>query len=216
MRARGVLALACLLLGLVADWVSAAGQRSIAATARRRGLLSPNHCSPAGPAHPGLQAGKRTPEGFYYVNSGVKVGGRLCCLLCRSLCARRLPLLLQRPAPAPAAPRLARASPRLDPALTPAAPQLAIARGLAYAPYADLIWCETSTPDMEEAREFAGAWSCCLPPLCSLRLAGPVLARGCKVLPPQPAGACKAASACRPARRLPTGLLNEHVVSIRR
>ena len=34
--------------------------------------------------------------------------------------------------------------------------QLAIARGLAYAPYADLIWCETSTPDMEEAREFAG------------------------------------------------------------
>jgi isocitrate lyase len=34
--------------------------------------------------------------------------------------------------------------------------QLAIARGLAYAPYADLIWCETSTPDMEDAREFAG------------------------------------------------------------
>lgn len=34
--------------------------------------------------------------------------------------------------------------------------QLAIARGLAYAPYADLIWCETSTPDLEEAREFAG------------------------------------------------------------
>lgn len=33
--------------------------------------------------------------------------------------------------------------------------KLAIARGLAYAPYADLIWCETSTPDMEEAREFA-------------------------------------------------------------
>jgi isocitrate lyase len=33
----------------------------------------------------------------------------------------------------------------------------AIARGLAYAPYADLIWCETSTPDIEEAREFAEA-----------------------------------------------------------
>lgn len=48
--------------------------------------------------------GKRTPEGFYYINCGVK---------------------------------------------------LAIARGLAYAPYADLIWCETSTPDMEDAREFA-------------------------------------------------------------
>jgi isocitrate lyase len=31
----------------------------------------------------------------------------------------------------------------------------AIARGVAYAPYADLIWCETSTPDLAEAREFA-------------------------------------------------------------
>ncbi len=33
----------------------------------------------------------------------------------------------------------------------------AIARGLAYAPYADLIWCETSHPDLEEARQFARA-----------------------------------------------------------
>jgi isocitrate lyase len=33
----------------------------------------------------------------------------------------------------------------------------AIARGLAYAPYADLIWCETSEPDLGEAREFAEA-----------------------------------------------------------
>ncbi len=33
----------------------------------------------------------------------------------------------------------------------------AIARGLAYAPYADLIWCETSHPDLEEARAFADA-----------------------------------------------------------
>jgi isocitrate lyase len=33
----------------------------------------------------------------------------------------------------------------------------AIARGLAYAPYADLIWCETSHPDLGEAREFAEA-----------------------------------------------------------
>jgi isocitrate lyase len=48
--------------------------------------------------------GKRTVEGFHYVNCGVK---------------------------------------------------LAIQRGLAYAPFADLIWCETSTPDLEEAREFA-------------------------------------------------------------
>ena len=31
----------------------------------------------------------------------------------------------------------------------------AVARGLAYAPYADLIWCETATPDLEEARHFA-------------------------------------------------------------
>lgn len=33
----------------------------------------------------------------------------------------------------------------------------AIARGLAYAPYADLVWCETSKPDLEEARRFADA-----------------------------------------------------------
>src|SRR5437588_7223196 len=33
----------------------------------------------------------------------------------------------------------------------------AIARGLIYAPYADMIWCETSEPDMEEARRFAEA-----------------------------------------------------------
>ena len=31
----------------------------------------------------------------------------------------------------------------------------AIARGLAYAPYADLVWCETAKPDLAEAREFA-------------------------------------------------------------
>ena len=33
----------------------------------------------------------------------------------------------------------------------------AIARGLAYAPYADLIWCETSKPDLDEAKIFADA-----------------------------------------------------------
>jgi len=48
--------------------------------------------------------GERSPEGFYYVRSGMDI---------------------------------------------------AVARGLAYAPYADLIWCETSTPDLEEARTFA-------------------------------------------------------------
>jgi isocitrate lyase len=31
----------------------------------------------------------------------------------------------------------------------------AISRGLAYAPFADLIWCETSKPDLEEAKAFA-------------------------------------------------------------
>ncbi|MEQ8206996.1 MAG: isocitrate lyase, partial [Woeseia sp.] len=33
----------------------------------------------------------------------------------------------------------------------------AIARGLAYAPYADLLWCETSKPDLEQAAKFADA-----------------------------------------------------------
>jgi isocitrate lyase len=35
--------------------------------------------------------------------------------------------------------------------------EAAISRGLAYAPYADLVWFETSTPDLGEAREFAQA-----------------------------------------------------------
>lgn len=35
--------------------------------------------------------------------------------------------------------------------------QASIARGLAYAPYADMLWMETSTPSLEEAREFADA-----------------------------------------------------------
>ncbi|MCA9685757.1 MAG: hypothetical protein KC457_26510, partial [Myxococcales bacterium] len=35
--------------------------------------------------------------------------------------------------------------------------EAAIARGLAYAPYADLLWCETSTPDLGEAKRFAEA-----------------------------------------------------------
>jgi isocitrate lyase len=33
----------------------------------------------------------------------------------------------------------------------------AIARGLAYAPYADMLWCETSEPNLAEARKFANA-----------------------------------------------------------
>src|SRR5947209_18719872 len=39
---------------------------------------------------------------------------------------------------------------RLKPGL-----QAAIARGISYAPYADMIWCETATPDLDEARRFA-------------------------------------------------------------
>jgi isocitrate lyase len=33
----------------------------------------------------------------------------------------------------------------------------AIARGLSYAPYVDMLWCETSTPNLDEAKEFAEA-----------------------------------------------------------
>lgn len=35
--------------------------------------------------------------------------------------------------------------------------EMAISRGLAYAKIADLIWCETSTPDLEQAKQFAEA-----------------------------------------------------------
>ena len=35
--------------------------------------------------------------------------------------------------------------------------EAAIARGLAYAPYADMIWCETSEPNLEDAERFANA-----------------------------------------------------------
>jgi isocitrate lyase len=35
--------------------------------------------------------------------------------------------------------------------------EAAINRGLAYAPHSDLLWCETSTPDLDEARQFAEA-----------------------------------------------------------
>ena len=41
--------------------------------------------------------------------------------------------------------------------------EAAIARGLAYAPFADMLWCETSTPDLEEARVFAEAILRCVP-----------------------------------------------------
>jgi len=35
--------------------------------------------------------------------------------------------------------------------------EAAIARGMSYAPYADILWCETPTPDLDEARKFADA-----------------------------------------------------------
>jgi isocitrate lyase len=41
--------------------------------------------------------------------------------------------------------------------VTKAGIEQAIHRGLAYAPYADLIWCETAVPDLEEAKQFAEA-----------------------------------------------------------
>ncbi len=70
------------------------------------------------------------------------------------------------PAPTPTAPSCSPSDvdPRDRPFIAPAsarrrassgsaaASTCAIARGLAYAPYADLIWCETSTPDLGEAR----------------------------------------------------------------
>ena len=39
----------------------------------------------------------------------------------------------------------------------------AVSRGLAYAPYADLVWCETGTPDLGFARQFAEAIHCVYP-----------------------------------------------------
>ncbi|WP_038912063.1 isocitrate lyase [Dickeya dadantii] len=46
---------------------------------------------------------------------------------------------------------------------TRAGVEQAISRGLAYAPYADLVWCETSTPDLALARRFAEAIHACFP-----------------------------------------------------
>ena len=42
-----------------------------------------------------------------------------------------------------------------------------IARGLAYAPYSDLLWMETSTPDLDVAREFAEGSGACTRTRCS-------------------------------------------------
>jgi isocitrate lyase len=39
----------------------------------------------------------------------------------------------------------------------------AIARGIAYAPYVDMLWCETSKPDLQQAREFAEGIHACYP-----------------------------------------------------
>jgi isocitrate lyase len=47
----------------------------------------------------------------------------------------------------------------------------AVARALAYAPYADMLWCETATPDLDEARTFAEA--------VHARFPGKILAYNC-------------------------------------
>ena len=44
--------------------------------------------------------------------------------------------------------------------------EAAIARGVAYAPYADLIWCETASPDLVEARRFADSITSTIPASC--------------------------------------------------
>jgi isocitrate lyase len=49
--------------------------------------------------------------------------------------------------------------------------EAAIARGLAYAPYADVLWCETSTPNLDEAESFAKA--------IHVRFPGKLLAYNC-------------------------------------
>jgi isocitrate lyase len=41
--------------------------------------------------------------------------------------------------------------------------EAAIARAVAYAPYSDMLWCETGTPDLEEARTFAEAVHAVIP-----------------------------------------------------
>ena len=58
--------------------------------------------------------------------------------------------------------RTAKASSRVQAGL-----RQAIARGCAYAPYADLVWCETGKPDLEEAREFAEGSTGSSPASCS-------------------------------------------------
>jgi isocitrate lyase len=45
--------------------------------------------------------------------------------------------------------------------------EAAIARGLAYAPYSDLLWFETATPDLEQAETFAGEIHRAPPASCS-------------------------------------------------
>lgn len=47
--------------------------------------------------------------------------------------------------------------------------EVAIARGLSYAPHADLVWFETGEPNMEEARQFAEALHAKYPGACAAR-----------------------------------------------
>ena len=109
------------------------------------------------------QGGARGGEGgSVYANCGAQVGPGVFSLfeITRAGRSRGLFVHVSRLAVGTAndPPRISNCSTAPAPLPPPACLQLAIARGLAYAPYADLIWCETSTPDMQEAREFAGGW----------------------------------------------------------
>lgn len=100
--------------------------------------------------------GERTPEGFFRVQEGVKVASKLtrCIKLHTAGCS------FVAVCHAPPISCGSNESIRNLPSALPRRcllPQASIARGLAYAPYADMLWMETSTPSLEEAKEFADA-----------------------------------------------------------
>ena len=65
--------------------------------------------------------------------------------------------------------------------------ETAIARGLSYAPYADLVWCETSTPDLEQAKKFSEGIRKEFPNKNSARQASALRARSAHPRPRAPA-----------------------------
>ena len=72
---------------------------------------------------------------------------------------------------------------RVDPGI-----EAPIARALAYAPYADLLWCETSTPDLDEAAQFADAVHAQYP--------GKLLAYNCSPSAIRPSSCCWTQRSC--------------------